>query len=237
VELKCRVCGAPFRVEDLDAALRVARCGHCETLTDLAARRGDVAADGGAPAPRARVPLPERFEVSDGAGALEISWRWLQPVHYFLAFFSVAWNAFLVLWFTMSLLTGPLFILMWLFAAAHVAAGVAMAYTALAGFKNSTHLHVGGGFLRVRHSPIPWRGDLDLPVAEIEQLYVKEKITRGKNGERRSYALRAVAAGGRDATVLTGLSEDAQALWLEQAIEERLGISDRPVAGGWRGAP
>lgn len=218
--LTCRVCGAPFQPADLDHERQLARCAHCDTLADLRETTRS----------RPAVPLPERFTVDHDHRRLAISWVWRSPVHIFLALFALAWNGFLVVWFTMSLLAGPLAILLWLFASVHVAAGIGIAWWAIAGLLNTTVLSVDAMHLTVRHGPVPWPGNLDLRTSEIQQLYAKQKVSRTKNGVNITYELRAIV-GGQDKLVVRGLTEDLQALWLEQELEGRLGLVDAPVIG------
>ena len=218
--LSCRVCGAPFQAADLDHERQLARCAHCDTLADLQETTRS----------RPAVPLPERFTVDQDHRRLEIHWAWRNPIHVFLAFFSLAWNGFLVVWFSMSLLAGPLAILLWLFASVHVLVGVGLGWWAIAGLFNTTTLTVDAMHLRVHHGPIPWPGNLELRTAELDQLYAKQKTTKTKNGVSVSYELRAIVRG-KDRLVVRGLTEDLQALWLEQELEGRLGLIDAPVIG------
>ena len=67
-------------------------------------------------------------------------------------------------------------------------------------------------------------------VDDIRQLYTKERV-RTHRGKRRSYSyeLHAITAGGKRRRLVAGLREAPQALWLEQTLEDHLGIRDRPV--------
>jgi hypothetical protein len=82
----------------------------------------------------------------------------------------------------------------------------------------------------VRHAPLPWLGSGT--ITGIRQLFSKERVHRSRHGYRSySYQLHALLVGGKQRKVVSGLDEAPQVLWLEQAIEEHMGITDRPVGG------
>lgn len=117
----------------------------------------------------------------------------------------------------------------------HVAAGVGLTYFTICGFVNSTRVMANYESLRVRHGPLPWFGNRDVPRLDIDQLFTKEKVVQGKNGPSRSYELHARLRSGRDVKLVTGLSEAEQARFMEQELERFLGIRDEAVSGELRG--
>ncbi len=219
--LACRVCGAPFRPDDVDHERQLARCAHCDTLADL---QGPTRA-------RPTVPLPEAFTVQQDPLRLQIGWVWRRPTHLFLAVFAVAWNAFLVLWFGFSLVVGPFAILLWLAASLHVLVGLVITWRAAAGLLNCTTITVDAAELTIRHGPVPWRGNLRAPTQQIQQFYVKQHTSHSKHGAvRHRYELRAIVDG-RDTPVLPAFGDALNAIWLEQQLEGRLRLVDAPVVG------
>jgi hypothetical protein len=169
-------------------------------------------------------------------GRVVLERSWYSPTLFFLVFFCVAWDSFLFFWYSTALtVEGPPSLLMVIFPAAHVAVGVGLTYRTLAGFVNKTRVTVTPDELTVRHGPLPWRGNVSLPAAALTQLYCEETVTHGKNGTSRTYTLSAVLRDGRKIALIKALPEAAQALFLEQLIEERLGIRDAPVGGEYVG--
>lgn len=71
-------------------------------------------------------------------------------------------------------------------------------------------------------------GSRTLPGRELTQLYGQE--IRGNKG-RVSYSLFALDKQGRKEKLLSNLDDKDQVLYLEQALERRLGIEDSPVDG------
>lgn len=237
--LSCRACGAPLQATDLDRRLAIIACASCGSIFDLARRKDR---DTGAPEPerpapaRAPVALPERFEVERHGGRLKVRWRWFQAHLLMLVPFAIAWDAFLVNWYGIALKgeAGEMNLIMVVFPIAHVAAGLAITYLAVANLINHSAVDVTAGTLRVRHGPLPWLPMPTLPARAIEQLYVTKKVRRNKNGTTVTYELRAITREHAGQLLLGGLPELEQALWLEQELEAHLDIRDRPVAGEHR---
>jgi len=229
-QLKCERCGADFKAEDLNVALGVARCSYCGGVFDVGQH---TAALSGRPPPgvRPEVPLPEKFEVSSRPSELVVQWRWFGAQYIGLALFCVAWDAFLVFWYSTALRTGQAFSIMTIFPIAHVGVGVGLSYTTLAGFLNRTWIRADRTGLAIRHGPVPWKGNRDLSRAELKQLYSSSKLRQTKNTSTWVYQLNAVTRDGKATPLLSNLESPEQALYLEQQLEKRLEIVDVPVAG------
>ena len=175
--------------------------------------------------PRGKVPIPEHISLEERPGGLRIVRRWFSPRIIFLAFFCIFWDGFLVFWYTRPEM--PLFAM--LFSLMHVAIGIGLTYSTLAGFINSTVIDIGSGQLVIRHRPLPWFGNRTLARGELKQLFSEE--VRGSGQSRFTFRLSAVHRDGRKIKLVGGLPEADQALFLEQQIESRLGIADQRVGG------
>lgn len=247
--ISCPKCAAEIDTTSADVALQATRCKRCRRLVDLSKHLATAPAIGGvressgsAPVAvqsggaRASVPMPPRFKLEHGAN-LKITWRWFGPQFLFLVFFCIFWDGFLLVWYSVAI--GAMLsgaggggAVMVLFPLLHVAVGVALTYYTVCGFVNSTVIEAGSGRLTVKHGPLPWRGNLDIEASTLEQLYGEEIVHRGKNGNvSRTYDVSAVDRDGVARKIVKGLPEAAQALFLEQALESQLSISDRPVGG------
>lgn len=227
--LKCPSCGSFFRSEDFDSAKGLLTCSFCKALMTLqpppGAQRGELA-------PRAEVPLPPGITVNKTREGLELRRRWFQPTFLFLAAFCVAWNAFLVFWYSIAFTQHAPWIMV-VFPVAHVAVGVGLTYWTLAGLFNTTTIRVERRRLVVRHAPLPWKGPGAIESADVEQLYVKSTKHHGKHGVRWSYAVWIVRRDQRSLSLVGGLPEPDAALYFEQQIERALGLPDRHVPGEW----
>jgi len=225
VELRCKSCGALLKPENIVERLAMARCDHCGAVFGI---EGLPRAPAAQPSrDRGEVPMPRRIQVANFGHTLEITRRWFSPVFLFLVVFCIFWNGFMVVWHGMALAMGAWF--MSVFGLLHTAVGIGLAYFTVAGFVNRTVIRAGQGMVEVRHGPLPWPGNKTLTSHQIKQLYSKEKISHGKNGVHYTYKVQAVTEGNHRETLLGGLTEVEQALYIEQQLERFLRIKDEPV--------
>ncbi len=224
IELKCRNCGSQLAPEDISARLAVARCKHCDALFALPSSLT-------APQPVARpeVELPKRFTVDRANQTLAITWRWFSPAVIALLVFAVFWNGFLIVWHTIALSQGAWF--MSLFGLIHTAVGVGLAYWVAAKFLNRTTVFASREWLQVRIGPLPWPGKLDLKHGDVRQFFCRQKVKHSKNGATETYQVEAVIEGNLRKTIVKGLENADQAIFVEQQLEKYLGIEDVPVDG------
>jgi hypothetical protein len=215
--LTCPTCHGAIDAHDVHVELGIANCRTCRGVLDLRSRSE----------PRPPAPLPERFVVDDNLERLQIRWRWFTARHLSRLFVALVWNGFLFLWCTNA---APASLMSWLpFGLA--ALNIGFVYTTLAGFCNSTRVWVDGAQLRIEHGPLPSRGNRRLAGSELKQLFSERRESTSKRGGDPTYQVSAVLRDDRKLVLLRGLSSADQALYLEQAIEKRLGIADKPVAG------
>ncbi len=178
---------------------------------------------------RMEIGLPEKLEVYREGGKLAIKRRWFSWITVYITFFALAWNGFLVFWYSEALSSSNLE--MALFTLMHVVIGIGTTYLALAGWFNRSMIIVGGGKVVVRTGPLPWWGNKDLQSVGLKQLYVKEKVRRSRGGGNSTYDLHVITSDGRNLKLMAGFPESEQALFIEQEVERFLGISDAEVKG------
>ena len=221
--LACSACGAPFEEGDVPEGGGIARCRHCRAVTRIALA-------GGAAPPRPRVPMPPAFFVEDSGARYRVVRRWISVRFVALFFFAIAWDGFLLFWYQMAFSEHAPWIMV-VFPVAHVAVGIGLSYVTVAGLLNRTTVAVEGGTLTVRHRPVPWRGNLSIEADQVAQVYCEERSARRSDDARNTYLVTAVLRDGGRVRLLSGLTDVEHALYVEQRIEERLGIRDRPVPG------
>lgn len=233
MQLNCEVCGAALRAEDVRLDIAVAKCHVCNAVYDLSGRkaRGLSLPTREKALSRPKAALPSRFQVEEDGQTTRISWRWLSIQHVFMAFFCLAWDSFLAVWYGAALSTENTPLIALIFPIAHLAVGVGLTYSTLAGFLNRTRIEVNRVRLTIRHGPLPWGGNQELPGRDLKQLYGVEVSRTSKGNTTRTYDLMALDREGRQVKLLSGLDEKDQVLYLEQALERRLGIEDAPVDG------
>ena len=223
--LKCPNCAAQIQMDYFDPERGTALCSYCRTVITLPGRAREAPM-----LKRLAVPLPQGMTIEEGVSGTLITRKWFNVVILFLVFFCIAWDAFLFFWYGIALSTDAPWI-MSVFPLAHVAVGIGLTYSTLAGLVNKTWIKAYNGVVSVIHGPVPWRGNLVIPCAEIDQLYCKEKVSHGKNGPRVSYEVWALKQDGATLKLLGGSLTDDQAIFIEQQLEKSMGLTDRRVAG------
>lgn len=232
----CVSCGAEIIAEDVNLTNRMAKCRACNAVFRFEPDSVNVAAQ------RAR-PLsakPANVTVEDDGLCLRITRRWFTPGIILLLFFCIAWDTFLVFWYSnigqvgsVSSGFGLMFVL---FPIAHVAIGVGLTYYVFAAFVNQTVVSVDAIALSVSHGPLPWIGARTIPRGEVQQLYVERTSSRSENSTSDYYHVNAVTTSGSKVRLLTHVGGADEAAYFEQVIEDRLGIRDEPVAGEFKSA-
>ena len=253
MKLHCPDCGSPVSAEDMDLGKALAKCQACDSRFSFADSAGHGAASlpppmsaGGARDKAGLLPRPEGLRLEKAGHAGSASWRWFEWYHLFLVIFCIVWDGFLVFWYRMAFSFGPdgngppkpFSLIMVLFPIGHVAVGIGLTYSVLAGLLNRTTVEASRRELVVRHRPIPWRGNRRLAASDVEQLYVERghpaRTGRGGVGHLGLFQLSAVLRDGGKVKLLGGFTSADKPLFLEQWIEQRLGIPPRPVVGEYR---
>lgn len=178
------------------------------------------------------IPLPANLEILNDRDSLIIRRKWFSPLAFFLVFFALFWNGFMVVWMGMAIKNG-----IWVMAAfgsIHAAIGIGLAYFCVASFVNKTDISIDPNHLKVRSYPLPWGRQKKIRVHDIKQLYTKRQVTQGKNGTNVSFRLLVVTNDNREQKLLSGLSDNSQAKFIEHEIESILGLENLSVAGEYK---
>jgi hypothetical protein len=120
--------------------------------------------------------------------------------------------------------------IMIVFPIAHVAVGLGLTYFTLSGFVNSSVVTVDREKLSVRHGPLPWPGNLDLPVEQIKQVFCEQRTHHGRNNTSFSYVVQVILQDDTKKSLLMS-TELGHAKFFEQEIERYLNIPPRHVPG------
>jgi hypothetical protein len=226
----CPNCQSVVPAADVELSTRLAKCRGCDEVFTL-----DVPAAASPPADGVMPPVPDGVVVFDDGFTRRLKYRWFSPVAFFLLFFCVAWDSFLVVWYSAAFGgaakgAGGFEWLMVVFPVGHVAVGVGLTYFTLCLFVNRTTVSVGER-LRVEHGPLFWPGQVSLPAEAVTAVYCEEVVSHGKRGRSVSYAVKAVADGGRAVTLLGTITELPRAKFFERKVEEWLGLPPTAVPG------
>jgi predicted RNA-binding Zn-ribbon protein involved in translation (DUF1610 family) len=231
ITLACPSCGAKIQVVPGSNRYICDYCGSEHILESEHAPKKPGEVTPSTPVFQSRlIPVPNGVICNENAHGLRITRRWFSLKYIPLAFFCVAWDAFLVFWYGIAFSTNAPWIMV-CFPIAHLAVGVGMTYSVLTGFINRTILEVTPGKLQLWHEPLPWTGEIKMDTGDLKQLYAREKTSRGQNGTSYSYELWMVSKDGSSRKLLSGLDSPDVPLYIEQQIESWLHIPDVPVAG------
>lgn len=236
----CPACGTPL--DDVSITEAVVTCPGCGATYDVEVETPDDAlpdedaALGETPATPPRTPpalpeggLPAGLTVRRDGERLRLVHRWFSSQHVVLAVFAVAWNGFLLAWFGIAYTQGEW--VMALMGSVHLLVGLVVAYGTLAGFLNRTTVQLAPGRLTVRHGPVPWPGSVDVPAADLDQLFTVQTSIPTKHGHRYTYELHARLADGHHVVLVRNLQSAPVAQAMEARVEAALGIVDRQMPG------
>lgn len=236
ITLECPSCGGQTKFSTDVDILVCDYCGNQHTfrLPDPTTGHTPAAVLGGIsePAPalseretRLLRPRPRNVTLRKQGDQIELSWRWFSWKYLPLAFFCIAWDGFLCFWYSIAFSTGAPWIMI-VFPIAHLAVGVGLTYSTLAGFLNRSYVSIDRKNFVVSHRPLPWLGNLRVPVNQVKQLYCKEK-----RGKQTTYQLSVILKDGRKRDLLSNLDSPEIGFYMEHQIENWLDITDQPVRG------
>ena len=241
ITLECPSCGGRTKFSADSKILVCDYCGNQHTfrLPDPttgdtpAAVLGEERTPGSASAlagkePHILRPRPREVSLVKREDRLQLSWRWFSWKYLPLAFFCIAWDGFLCFWYSMALSMNAPWIMI-VFPIAHLAVGVGLTYFTLAGFLNRSLVAIDRDSFSVSHGPLPWFGNLNVPVSQVEQLYCKEKT--GKRNSGPEFQLSVILKDGRKKDLLSNLDSPEIGFYMEHQIENWLNIPDQPVKG------
>lgn len=226
--IRCVSCRKDIPAKDVNLDHALAKCRACHAVFDFR----DQVKTATPRKEREPVPMPTSLVVVEGPRTLDIVRKWGRRPGYFFLFFSSFWNLVVASFVVNPGAPGEL----WLFMTPFILIGLGTAYMALAMLLNQTIIQVEDSELRVSHHPLPWPGAKRVDPTQIRQLYCSEYVAYTQN-KQPQYRMKvhAVMRGGSRLDLISGIEDAGQALYLEQLLEEHLGIEDRRVKGEYQG--
>jgi hypothetical protein len=221
--MNCPKCSAHIPSEDVNLANLVAKCRQCDEVFTFADQVGGLPRPA-APVVEQRLPKPPYMILEDDERR-RLWWRWLGPEVIFLGLFCVAWDGFLVFWYSMAIQNNAPWIMI-VFPIVHLAVGVALTYSVVAMILNRTALEIAEDMLTVRHGPVPWVGNRLIPTQAIESLFCEENVSRGKQSTTVTHTVHA-CVGGVGVRLVSGMKDRLAAGFVKQQLEEWLGLAHR----------
>src|SRR5215217_2640549 len=118
------------------------------------------------------LPIPEGIEILQEGGAVVIRRSWFSHLVWFLIIFCLAWNSFLIFWYSVMLgfaagAPSPFKFIIILFPLVHVAVGLGLTYFVFCLLLNKTDVILRTDTLEIKTHPLPWRGNQMIPVTDL----------------------------------------------------------------------
>ena len=101
---------------------------------------------------------------------------------------------------------------------------VLLAYFLLANWLNKTDIFVSDDLMEIKIGPIPWRGNVKLETANIKQIFIQKQVAGSEKKRKVTYAVLINNQNGKVVKLVGGLEGQDQALFIEQRIENYLGM-------------
>ncbi|MGK0360870.1 MAG: hypothetical protein ACI9U2_003184 [Bradymonadia bacterium] len=185
-----------------------------------------------------RIPRPEALHVHREGDTVRLWHRWFEPVlHLPLLGSSIVWMAFLIGWY--SIANSLLFMT---FPLVHVAVGLGMLWFVARGLLNRTEIAVTPHLLTGSSGPIAPGKSLKFHREAVVGVFVREdnskymkRVPDWKKAHAKatmqSYSVWVQLTGDREARLATMLRSKPMALFIEQELEDLLGLTPQAVYG------
>lgn len=238
MKIYCESCGSEIPAANINLQDRMAKCESCNNIFSISQLLDGMAPQRPSPAQKesyfakAEISLPKGISVDQDYDGLIITRKWFNLTTIFLTFFCAFWDGFMIMWFSISISTEAYE--MAAFGSIHAIVGICLTYWCIASYINKTTIKVSSYLIKIKHSPLPFPGSKEFTISQLEQVYAKERVVRGKNGTTTYYDLY-IIDGNKHTKVVSNLINKEQALYIEQEIEKYLDIEDRYVPGSVTG--
>lgn len=224
---KCQVCGKIFADADVVHISGFSICRYCSAVSELAGNDSGEKEQGSEP----RKPFQKGIEIIEKENGLMVRYSWSR----FWAF--IGFPAFVLFLVVMTLAARDLFnrpfdVIQQRLTVREISiffyqycCYLAMGYFSLASCINKTVIMVNSSFLKVRHSPLPWFGSLEIKSGDIEQIYCRyQHVPEGKTNS--VFVVFARMKQGKSIKLIGGIDSAGQAVYIERTIEKYLGIEN-----------
>ncbi|MEO0447856.1 MAG: hypothetical protein AAF191_17440 [Verrucomicrobiota bacterium] len=181
-------------------------------------------------------PIPASISESKDVRSITLTRAWKRSAVQlaFLTFFCIAWNSFLIFWYSMAFSTESPWI-MKVFPIAHVAIGVGLTYFLFASYLNRTDIRIASSKIHIRTHPVPWRGNRTISTSQIAQIFVTKETSSNDRNVREVFHLHYIDKANQQQAILHHLESPQEALYLERRLLEILKLDRMEVAGAYRG--
>jgi hypothetical protein len=233
MEAKCPQCSAKFVKTDINKDNFSVLCKGCKSIFGLEKvdlPQGFMDGEIGGFKKRKKVQLPMGIELNSKDGVLTIKRKWFNRGFLVVVLLAIAWNGAIVIWnesLNSTLGSSPIATI---YPFIHLIIGLILFYYTLAGLVNTTIFTISKESILIKNRPIPWFGISTIASSKLKQLYSTKKNPYKNKNEKDIFHIYALLKNGKKLKIVHGLHTDNQALYIEQQIEQYLGIKDRHIS-------
>ena len=212
MRLHCPSCKAAIPGPDLDLVKQVGICRSCGEIVPFPTASGEtpLAALGASLLTSSlHKPYKLRWETTrDDESGLEATLYPDRASSLGLLLFAGFWDAFLVFWYCIAFSTNSPWI-MKVFPIIHVAVGIGITYSAIAGLVNRTVFRINKEQVSVRTTPLAFRQSaISEPLTNVEAFESRERDRATKTGSVKVYDTVALTGDKRAIPIHMGGSRD-----------------------------
>ena len=236
-KLSCQSCGSNLNTESLDPKYAVVNCSHCGATYDASSLKRNATESHSEKDAGASYPRPENIKLKKNTEEIAYSWR---AHHLSFAIVSMVIHVFLLSKISAKILPkyidgfswhggnpAEFGIINWVLIAA------ASWITAIF-LLNRNRLRLTRSSLVIDQQPIPvpWKSRKSITRNEVSQIFVAERVTHQENGPSSThYILRVIDTNDTLIEVPGRFRNPEDAIYIEHALEQELGLSNIRIAG------
>lgn len=157
---------------------------------------------------------------------------------WFLLCFAVAWDLFLGFWYTgvsaaaISGKAGFALLLPLLFPLAHVAVGIFMTRSALAGLFNTTRVRISNEGFECSEGPIPalqfWNARISVPLADVDGFELSSETSSGRSRST-TWDVRVLLRSGKFRSLSVPIRDAADGEAIRDRLNDALALAKMPT--------
>jgi hypothetical protein len=158
---------------------------------------------------------------------VEIHRRFRNPQAIFLTLFTIFWDGFMIVWFTIAIRTGEL--AMMAFGSVHGLIGLGLLYWVLHTWFNVTRVALRDDEIFITTAPVYRHAPRRIPLDQVEGIYV-DQTSWSSNGKHH-YNVKAALVDGSEKFVMGGVADYDDAIFVEMEIERFYNLPDTSFPG------
>lgn len=179
------------------------------------------------------VQLPRKMDYLKLHSMLEFIYKPSGFAVNFMLFFTIVWNLFMFIFVSSAIATGDFSQL--IFMSLHLLVGAGLGMKTIGDLINKTYVTIDPDYIFIERKPLQIFKRQPIETKDIKQLFVKKYSSGSQNGKPiYSYGLYAKLHRGREIQILKDFARPEHAQFIEQEIEEFLGILDKNIAGEYQ---